>query len=54
MASPTGEVGAIKERSMMASTPMVRADAFGLLPSILVLLMLVLASLGIVAHAATL
>lgn len=38
----------------MASTPMVRADAFGLLPSILVLLMLILASLGIVAHAATL
>jgi len=38
----------------MASTPMVRADAFALLPSILVLLMLVLASLGIVAHAATL
>jgi hypothetical protein len=38
----------------MASTPMMRGDAFGLLPSILVLLMLVLASLGIVAHAATL
>ena len=38
----------------MASTPMMRADAFRLLPSILVLLMLVLASLGIVAHAATL
>ena len=38
----------------MASTPMMRADAFGLLPSTLVLLMLVLASLGIVAHAATL
>jgi hypothetical protein len=33
---------------------MVRADAYGLLPSILVLLMLVLASLGIVAQAATL
>lgn len=38
----------------MVSTPMVRADAIGLPPSILVLLMLVLASLGIVAHAATL
>jgi hypothetical protein len=38
----------------MASAPMVRADAFGLLPSILVLLMLILASLGIVAQAATL
>jgi hypothetical protein len=38
----------------MASTPMVRADAFGLLPSIMILLMLILASLGIVAHAAAL
>jgi len=33
---------------------MVRADAYGLLPSILILLMLILASLGIVAQAATL
>jgi len=38
----------------MASTPMVRVDTFGLLPSIMILLMLILASLGIVAHAATL
>jgi hypothetical protein len=38
----------------MASTPIVRADGFGLLPSIMILLMLILASLGIVAHAATL
>ena len=38
----------------MASTPMVRADAYALLPSILVLLMLILASLGIVEQAATL
>jgi hypothetical protein len=37
----------------MASTPMTRVDAYGLLPSLLVVLMLVLASLGIVAHAAT-
>ncbi len=37
----------------MASTPMMRADAFGLLPSLLILLLLVLASLGIVAQAAT-
>jgi hypothetical protein len=37
----------------MASTPMIRADAFGLLPSLLILLLLVLASLGIVAQAAT-
>ena len=38
----------------MASTPVIRADAFGLLPSLTILLMLILASLGIVAHAATL
>ncbi len=38
----------------MASTPMIRADAFGLLPSFLILLMLILAVLGIVAHAAAL
>lgn len=38
----------------MPSTPMVQADVYGLLPSILILLMLILASLGIVAHAATL
>ena len=37
----------------MASTPMIRADAFGLLPSLLILQLLVLASLGIVAQAAT-
>lgn len=37
----------------MASTPMMRADAFGLLPSLFILLLLVLASLGIVAQAAT-
>jgi hypothetical protein len=55
MASPTGVVGFDQgKETEMASTPMVRADAFALLPSILVLLMLVLASLGIVAHAATL
>jgi hypothetical protein len=39
--------------SAMASTPMIRADAFGLLPSSLILLLLVLAVLGIVAQAAT-
>jgi hypothetical protein len=37
----------------MASTPIFRADAFGLLPSLLILLLLVLAALGIVAQAAT-
>jgi hypothetical protein len=36
----------------MASTPMIRVDVDAPLPSILILLMLVLASLGIVAHAA--
>lgn len=38
----------------MSSTPMIRADAFGLLPSILIAIMLVLAALGVVAHAAAL
>jgi hypothetical protein len=37
----------------MASTPIIRVDAGAFLPSILILLMLVLASLGIVAQAAT-
>jgi hypothetical protein len=37
----------------LASTPMMRADVFALLPSLLILLLLVLASLGIVAQAAT-
>ena len=37
----------------MASTPMTRVDAYRLLPSLLILLMLILASLGIVAQAAT-
>ena len=39
--------------STMASTPMIRVDVGAFLPSILILLMLVLASLGIVAQAAT-
>ena len=38
---------------MVWSQP-VRVDAFGLLPSLLVVVMLVLAMLGIVAHAAAL
>lgn len=38
----------------MSSTPMIRVDAFGPLPSILIFLMLILAMLGIVAHAAAL
>jgi hypothetical protein len=37
----------------MAPASMIRADAFGLLPSLLVLLLLVLAGLGIVAQATT-
>lgn len=36
----------------MASTQMIRVDAYGLLPSLLIVLMLVLAILGVVAHAA--
>jgi|SoiMetStandDraft_5_1073268.scaffolds.fasta_scaffold3723048_1 hypothetical protein len=38
----------------MASTQMTRVDAFGFLPSLLVVLMSILAILGIVAHAAAL
>lgn len=38
----------------MASAQMIRVDAYGLLPSILVVLMFILALLGIVAHAAAL
>ena len=37
----------------MASTPMIRVDVGWFLPSILIVLMLVLASLGIVAQSAT-
>jgi hypothetical protein len=33
---------------------MIRVDAYGLLPSLFILLMLILAALGVVAHAATL
>jgi hypothetical protein len=51
---PIRPVGQHRKETEMASTPMVRADVYGLLPSILILLMLILASLGIVAHAATL
>lgn len=38
----------------MASTQMLRVDAYGFLPSLLIVLMLILAALGIVAHAASL
>jgi len=38
----------------MASTQTIRVDAYGLLPSLLIVLMLILAFLGVVAHAATL
>jgi hypothetical protein len=33
---------------------MIRVDAYGLLPSLFILLMLILAALGVVAHAAAL
>ena len=38
----------------MASTQMIRVDAYGFLPSMLIVLMLILAILGVVAHAAAL
>lgn len=38
----------------MASTQMNRVGAYGLLPSLLIVLMLILAALGVVAHAAAL
>jgi hypothetical protein len=36
----------------MATSQMLRADVFGVLPTAFVLLMLILALLGVVAHAA--
>ncbi len=36
----------------MATTQMVRVDAYGLLPSLFIVLMLILAILGVIAHAA--
>jgi hypothetical protein len=36
----------------MASTQMIRVDAYGVLPSFFIVLMLILALLGVVAHAA--
>ena len=36
----------------MATNQMLKADAFGVLPTAFILLMLILALLGIVAHAA--
>jgi hypothetical protein len=54
MTDPSRRSGDEGKETKMASTPMVQADVYGLLPSILILLMLILASLGIVAHAATL
>jgi hypothetical protein len=38
----------------MASTPMTRVDVYGRLPTFFIVLMLVLATLGAVAHAAAL
>jgi hypothetical protein len=53
-AVPTTVVGSgAGKETDMASTPMARVDAYGLLPSLLVLLMLVHASLGNVAQAAS-
>ena len=36
----------------MATTQMLRVDAYGVLPTLFILLMLILAILGVVAHAA--
>lgn len=36
----------------MASTQMIRVDAYGLLPTLFIVLMLILAFLGVIAHAA--
>jgi hypothetical protein len=38
----------------MASAQTIRVDAYGILPSLFILLMLILAVLGVVAHAAAL
>jgi hypothetical protein len=38
----------------MAATQTIRVDAYGLLPSFFIVLMLILALLGVVAHAAAL
>ena len=38
----------------MASTQMIRVDAYGFLPSLLIVLMSILAVLGVIAHAAAL
>lgn len=46
------ETDPVRRESAMASNPLIRADAFDVLPPILVMVMLVLASLGIVAQAA--
>jgi hypothetical protein len=43
-----------ERRPTMAPTQTIRVDAYGLLPSLLIVLMLMLALLGVVAHAAVL
>lgn len=43
-----------RKETELDSTQMIRVDAFGLLPSLLIVLMLILAVLGVVAHAAAL
>jgi hypothetical protein len=43
-----------RKETDMDSTQMIRVDAYGLLPSILIVLMSILAILGVVAHAAAL
>jgi hypothetical protein len=43
-----------RKETTMAPTQTLRVDAYGLLPSLFIALMLVLAMLGVVAHAAVL
>lgn len=43
-----------RKEPTMASTQTLRVDAYGLLPSLLIALMLILAALGVIAHAASL
>jgi hypothetical protein len=43
-----------RKETTMAPTQTLRVDAYGLLPSLFIALMLVLAMLGVIAHAAVL
>lgn len=54
-ATATVDVGQHRKgATAMVQTQMIRVDAYGLLPSFFIVLMLILAILGVVAHAAAL